>query len=124
MHNGDVFRLDYHNDKTFVHGVVAKDKSQAVVLVSQLDMPDYKQMGKLRLPYLQGNATYQVNVLAIPDYIREGKAGHLMKVFPQWLRDCFDGKTVTIRTEWLANAGLTIPVLDPQSAMLLEFKKL
>ncbi|AOF54182.1 alpha-galactosidase [Rodentibacter caecimuris] len=124
LHGGEVFRLDYHDDKTLLHGVVAKDKSQAVVLVSQLDMPDYKQMGKLRLPYLQANGNYQVSVLSVPNYIREGKAGHLMKIFPQWLRDCFDGKIVSIRGEWLANAGLTIPVLDPQSAMLLEFKKL
>ncbi|BFU59683.1 MULTISPECIES: alpha-galactosidase [Rodentibacter] len=123
LHGGDVFRLDYHEPNTILHGVVAKDKSQAVVLISQSDMPDYKQMGKLRLPYLETDAVYQVKVLAVPDYIREGKAGHLMKVFPQWLRDCFDEKLVTVRAEWLANAGLTIPVLDPQSAILLEFKK-
>ena len=80
-------------------------------------------MGKLRVPYFDPQAVYQVKVLSIPDYIREGKAGHLMKVFPQWLLDCFAEKEVTIRSEWLANAGLTIPVLDPQSALLLAFKK-
>lgn len=124
LHSGDVFRLDHHDDSTFIHGVVAKDQTEGVVLISQLDMPDYKQMGKLRVPYFDQTATYKITVLAIPDYIRAGEAGHLMKAFPQWLRDVFESKVMTIQGEWLANIGLTIPVLDPQSAILLRFEKI
>ncbi len=122
LHSGDVFRLDYHSENTLINGVVSNDKNHAVLLISQLDMPDYKQMGKLRLPYLNKNRNYQVNVISIPDYIPEGFAGHLMKTFPQWLRENFAGNPVTVKSEWLTYVGLTIPVLDPQSAMLIEFK--
>lgn len=122
LHSGDGFRLDYHDENTLINGVVSKDQSHAVVLISQLDMPDYKQMGKLRVPYLKPNTTYQVKAISIPDYIVAGQAGHLMKTFPQWLRDSFDGNAITAKSDWLAYVGLTIPVLDPQSAMLIEFK--
>ena len=121
LHSGNVFRLDHHDAQTLLHGVVAQDKSQALLLVSQLDMPDYKQMGKVRLPYLKANANYRIRVPAVAENIRQGNAGHLMKVFPQWLRDAFAGQEVLVRGEWLAKVGLSLPVLDPQSAMLLAF---
>ena len=124
LHSGESFRLDHYDETTLINGVVAQDKKRAVVLISQLDMPDYKCMGKLRVPYLDSKADYRVKILSVPDYIKTGKGGHLMKRFPQWMLDDFAGKTVTVRGDWLAHAGLTMPVLDPQSAVLIEFNRL
>ena len=124
LHSGENFRLDHHDETTFINGVISQDKKQAVILISQLDIPDYKRMGKLRISYLNPNADYQIKLLSIPDYIKEGKGGHLMKCFPQWVLDNFANKTVSIHGNWLANVGLTIPTLDPQSALLIEFTQL
>ncbi|MCP1660190.1 alpha-galactosidase [Neisseria perflava] len=123
LHSGDVTRLDTVDSNTLIHGVVAKDKSQAVFLISQLDQPDYKYLGRMRIPNLQPEAEYKVSVLAVEEYIREGRGGHLMKTYPQWFTDILEGKEYTVRGEWLAKAGLSIPSIDPQSAVLFGFER-
>ncbi|ASK26803.1 alpha-galactosidase [Neisseria chenwenguii] len=123
LHSGDVTRLDSIDENTLINGVVAKDKSQAVFLVSQLDQPEYKYLGRLRIPNLQPEARYRVKVLAVADYIREGRGGHLMKTYPQWFTGILEGKEYTVSGEWLADTGLSIPSIDPQSAVLFGFER-
>lgn len=121
LHSGNSFRLDYHEDNTLINGVISQDKKHSLVLISQLDMPDYKHMGKLRLPYLDKAKNYQVNVLAVPEPLKQKHTTHLMKRVPKWLENILDNQIVQARGAWLAQAGLTIPVLDPESAILIEF---
>ncbi len=130
LHSGESFRLDTVDPRTMIHGVISENKDHAVVLVSQLDMPDYKAMGKLRMPYLAGDKQYQVKVLSIANDVKEGiltgngKGGHLMKRFPEWVVNSVKGENIIVSGEWLVKLGLTVPVLDPESGLLIEFKAL
>ena len=48
-----------------------------------------------------------------------GGSGHTMRVQPAWLHE-----SPVLSGEWLANAGLTLPVMDPESALLLGFEEI
>lgn len=49
--------------------------------------------------------------------LREG--GHTMRRLPGWMNQTSD-----ISGEWLAQAGIQLPVLDPESAMLIALERL
>lgn len=122
LHSGNVFRLDRQDPASLINGVVSQDQTQAVVLVNQLAMLDYLQQEPLRLPYLaEGN--YEISVLDIPDVFKMGKCGHLMKKLSDWLTNAIDGKPLIVHSDWLKKVGLTLPNLDPATAMLLQFRK-
>ncbi len=122
LHSGDVFRLDRKDPASLINGVVSKDKSQAVVLISQLAMSDYLQQELLRVPYLD-EANYAVQLLDMPRNYQEGKFGHLMKKLPEWMTKAIAGEPVIINGSWLATLGLVLPNLDPASALLLRFQQ-
>ena len=101
------------------NGVVSENKDRAVFLVSQLAMPTWSLPGVLRVPGLKTDARYRVTVLDEPALLAGGGSGHTMRVQPAWLH-----ASVALSGEWLANAGLTLPVLDPESALLLGFEEI
>ncbi|OOH92079.1 alpha-galactosidase [Pasteurellaceae bacterium 15-036681] len=123
LHSGNAFRLDRHDPSSLINGVVSQDKSQAVILVSQLAMLDYSQQEPVRVPYL-AEGKYAIQLLDIPNNFAEGKSGHLMKKLPSWMEEVLKGNQVIIESDWLAKIGLTLPTLDPASAILLQFQRI
>ncbi|MBF0785702.1 alpha-galactosidase [Muribacter muris] len=122
LHSGKVFRLDRQDPASLVNGVISQAGTQAVVLVNQLAMLDYLQQEPLRLPYLaEGN--YEISLLDIPAAFQTGKCGHLMKTLPEWLTNAINDKPLVVHSDWLKKVGLTLPNLDPATAMLLHFKQ-
>jgi len=119
LHSGDVYRIDSHDDSMLINGVVSKNGDHAVFLVSQLAMPTWSFPGTLRVPGLNPDARYRVTVLDEPELLAGGGSGHTMRVQPAWLHE-----SPVLGGEWLANAGLTLPVLDPESALLLGFEEM
>lgn len=122
LHSGKVFRLDRQDPASLVNGVINQDGTQAVVLVNQLAMLDYLQQEPLRLPYL-AEGHYEISLLDIPAVFQTGKCGHLMKILPEWLTNAINGKPLVVHSDWLKKIGLTLPNLDPATAMLLHFKQ-
>ncbi|MGA5657322.1 alpha-galactosidase [Rahnella contaminans] len=119
LHSGDVYRVDTHDETVLINGVVSVNKDHAVFLVSQLAMPTWSLPGTLRVPGLKADARYRVTVLDEPALLKGGGSGHTMRVQPAWLHE-----SPVLSGEWLANAGVALPVLDPESALLLGFEEI
>ncbi|POP45495.1 alpha-galactosidase [Superficieibacter electus] len=119
IHHGVYWRVDMADNSTLVHGVVSKDQHQALFMVSQLAMPDYSFTAPLNIPGLDPNARYQISLLDHANIQLIGKGGHTMHKLPEWL--------ITPQTasgEWLQKAGITLPILDPESAILIGLQRL
>jgi alpha-galactosidase len=78
-------------------------------------MPELAIPGPLLLPRLEPEARYQLKVLIQPEHTQ-----HLMKQKPDWLLQ----EEVVISGELLARCGLALPVLDPESLLVLQFSRL
>ncbi|KAA9000766.1 alpha-galactosidase [Affinibrenneria salicis] len=119
LHSGTTWRVDMPDDTVQVTGVVSRDRSQAVFLMAQLKMPDYTLAGNLRFPGLDPDARYRVRLLDSQQIktVREG--GGSMRELPPWLRHPIDASG-----DWLMQAGLALPVVVPESALLIELTKI
>ncbi|HEJ9057652.1 TPA: alpha-galactosidase [Serratia fonticola] len=119
LHSGDVIRIDHHDPSTQINGVVAPGQERAVILVSQLTMPNHQLPGNLRIPGLRPDARYRITLLDTPPLIHQQQGGHTMRQLPAWMKQPCD-----VSGEWLAQVGLALPVLDPESAMLIGLEQL
>lgn len=118
IHSGVQWRVDCPDMTTQIQGIVGEDKRQALWLVSQLAMPDYSLLAPLRIPGLEASARYSVTLLDHPNIQITGEGGHTMRKLPGWMitPQIFSG-------EWLMKAGITLPVLDPESAILIGLER-
>ena len=118
IHHGVQWRLDMPDTTTLAHGVVSEDKGQALFLVSQLAMPDYSLMAPLRIAGLEAGARYHITLLDHPNIQVTGEGGHTMRKLPAWMTS-----PQTVSGEWLQQAGLALPILDPESAILIGLQR-
>ncbi|WP_072571372.1 alpha-galactosidase [Enterobacter sp. SA187] len=118
IHSGNQWRVDMPDATTQVVGVVSQDQQQGLFLVSQLAMPDYSLMMPLRVPGLDSGARYRIRLLDDPNIQLTGAGGHTMRKLPAWMTT-----EQTVSGEWLKVAGLALPVLDPESAILIGFER-
>jgi alpha-galactosidase len=118
LHTGKQWRVDMPDATTQVQGVVGEDSAQALFLVSQLAMPDYTLGGNLRVPGLDPAGRYRITLLDHPDINIVGDGGHTMRKLPGWME-----APQIASGEWLAQAGLALPILDPESAILIGFER-
>ncbi|MFJ5509502.1 alpha-galactosidase [Pectobacterium jejuense] len=114
LHSGTTWRVEMPDDTVQVTGVVSNDRQHAVFQIAQLRMPDYSLAGTLRIPGLQPDARYEVTLLDGPEIktVREG--GGTMRELPPWLR-----QPIVVSGDWLMQAGLALPVLTPETAILV-----
>ncbi|MEQ9903518.1 alpha-galactosidase [Pectobacterium aroidearum] len=114
LHSGTTWRVDMADDTVQATGVVSHDRQHAVFQVSQLRMPDYSLAGTLCFPGLQPDVRYEVTLLDGPEIktVREG--GGTMRELPPWLR-----QPIMVSGDWLMRAGLALPVLTPETAILI-----
>ncbi|WP_406610987.1 alpha-galactosidase [Agarivorans sp. JK6] len=109
LHSGTFHQLNASDDSWQAYGVLDQDKGEGVYWAVQLSMPAYTLPGRLKLINLQPQALYKVEVLDKPDF------KHIMKKFPNWLE-----KTCLLSGESLMNLGLQLPIMDPETAMLIK----
>jgi alpha-galactosidase len=112
LHSGRSFRLDTPDKRQNIYGV--QNEQEMLLTVCQLTMPDYALPSPLRISCIDTDAQYQVQIVEMPD-----TSFQLMKQRPKWL-----DKTLTLSGENLKEIGLTLPILDPESALMLYLKKL
>jgi alpha-galactosidase len=110
LHSGEVFYLDSCDNTRNVYGVM--NKREMLVTVCQLAMPDHAIPAPIRLHYLDPNKCYQVELIDFPQ-----SSWQLMKRAPEWMKHpmLFNGDA-------LNRIGLTMPVQDPESAMIIHIK--
>jgi len=111
IHNGDFFRLDTDDTNLNAYGVVSKDKNEAVLWICQLVLPEFQIPEKVRIPYLNNNVEYIVNVLDKPENMSFN-----MKKTTDWL-----AKNIELTGEILEKIGIQLPVMDPESIILIHF---
>jgi alpha-galactosidase len=110
LHGGDSYRIDTPNVATFSHGVVAQDKSEAIVSFVQLVSAQSMAMEALRIPGLASDRTYRVSQIMLP-----GAQAHPARRQPAWVKNGIDATGAE-----LSGIGLQMPVLDPESLILLH----
>ncbi|MFL9149882.1 alpha-galactosidase [Escherichia coli] len=111
IHEGTLYRLDSDDPQAqSITSIVSADRRQALVVVAQLTMPTWALSGTLRIQGLEPGTVYQVNAIAAADNFRSG----IVSTQPRWMEE-----GITLTGDWLQHAGLAMPVLDPESAMLL-----
>ncbi|MEU1596700.1 alpha-galactosidase [Streptomyces sp. NPDC005708] len=118
LHGGRTVRADLAGDATLLHGVVAHDQSAALYCWARVATSPEGQSGRVRLPGLAADATYHVRVrteLGLPSLHQTSG--------PAWLPQALEGG-LTLPGAVLAVAGLPMPNLNPDQAMLLEVRRI
>ncbi|WP_315707873.1 alpha-galactosidase [Brenneria uluponensis] len=119
LHTGNLWRVDMPDRTTQVQGVISQLQDQAVFLVAQLAMPDYSLAGVLRLPGLNPQACYRLTVLDHPDLKPVIDGGSTMRRLPSWIV-----QSAEFSGEWLMKAGLRLPIMNPETALLIGLERL
>lgn len=112
LHSGRSFRIDPADITQNIYGVENGD--EILVTVCQLAMPNYALPPTLRIHCVDLNAKYQVKLVEMPN-----NNTHLMKQTPNWM-----DKTLTLSGDNLKEIGLTLPILDPESALVIHLQKI
>jgi alpha-galactosidase len=109
LHTGVVVRADAPDPAFRVHGVVAQDRESALFALVALDAPRAALPPPLRLPGLDPDRLYTVQPIgAAPKTVQDSP--------PEWLAK----GSITLPGRVLAEAGLPVPLLAPEQALLLE----
>ncbi|MGR5339814.1 alpha-galactosidase [Vibrio astriarenae] len=111
IHSGRNFRLDAADERQFIYGV--ENDQEMLVTVCQLAMPSHALPAPLRISCVDPKASYSVRIVEMPN-----TSFQLMKHRPEWI-----GKTIRLSGDNLREIGLTLPILDPESALVLHITK-
>ncbi|MGX9416354.1 alpha-galactosidase [Vibrio sp. RC27] len=112
LHSGEVFYLDCCDNTRNVYGV--KNANEMLITVCQLTMPDHAIPEPLRLDYLDPNKQYSLELVDFPE-----ASWQLMKQVPPWMKT-----SMKVSGDVLTKIGLTMPVQDPESAMMISIKEI
>jgi alpha-galactosidase len=117
LHSGRTVRADLEDEARLLHGVVAQDGSAALYCWARVATSAEGQAGRVRLPGLAADARYRVRVrtdLGLPSFHQTGG--------PSWLTEAMEG-WVTLPGSVLAVAGVPMPTLNPEQALLIEVRR-
>jgi alpha-galactosidase len=118
IHTGRVVNADLADDETMLSGVVAQDGTRALFTWARLGTSAAGQSGRVRLPGLDPDGRYLVKVRH-----EIGNASRRQTDDPQWLVAA-DAAGAELPGSVLALAGIPLPTLDPQQAILLDVTRL
>ena len=111
LHTGRLVHADVPDPSALLHGVVAQDGSTALFCYAQLTSSAYETPPAVLLPGLDPDRRYRVTPLPVA-------GGHrgIQRSSPPW----WDAGSNVQSGRTLAVAGLRLPVLNPEQALLLE----
>jgi len=113
LHGGDVVRADHPDPFALVHGVVARDRSEALFCLVQLATSAEAVPGRVRLPGLDPERRYRVAVVE-----PAGAPSTMARAEPPWT----DDKAAVLSGRVLAHVGVQPPILRPEQAWLLRLE--
>lgn len=113
LHTGTAVHADYPDPGATLSGVVALDRGWALFSYARLTTGPGETPPPLTFPGLDPKRHYRIRPLAPAG---EPEFGHRRP--PGWLAD----GVVILAGRVLATIGLAAPVLDPEQALLLEFR--
>ncbi|GAA3715120.1 alpha-galactosidase [Streptomyces tremellae] len=114
LHGGRTVRADLPDDAVLLHGVVARDGSEALYCWARVATSADAQAGRVLLPGLDAAGRYRVRVRDEPGLPRLHQVSG-----PAWFAAALDG-WVTLPGAVLATAGVPLPTLAPGQALLLD----
>jgi len=112
LHQGNNWRLPSADACAQASWALSQDQTQGVLVYCQISMPKQAQPLPLKLPNLLPEQDYRIKVLEhspIP--------GHLMKSMPMWW-----SHALVLNGASLSKLGLQLPILDPESLLLLAIE--
>jgi len=110
LHTGRVVRYDHPDPAIMANAVIAHDQSEALVSFAQIATSDSLATGALRITGLAPDRVYDVAIVDIEAERAWGKAFRQ----PRWI------DTALQLTGSQLTAGLHMPILDPESALILH----
>lgn len=114
LHTGRTWRVPTDDQAHQIHVVVANDQSEAVAMIAQLAMPTNSLSGQLRVPGLAPQGLYRVFLLDKPSNYDD-----IVNYQPLWTESGCE-----VSGLWCEKVGLTIPILDPETAILVKFERM
>ncbi|USE37603.1 alpha-galactosidase [Endozoicomonas sp. SCSIO W0465] len=112
LYTGDFFRYDTAHRESQAWGVVSLDQREAVVMFAQMDMPEYAMSAPLPIPGLNQTKDYKVRVL------ENSSSNIYMKQCPPWMTE-----PAIMSAALLEQVGLMMPVMQPESALLIQISQ-
>jgi alpha-galactosidase len=112
LHKGNNWRLPSADGCAQSSWALSQDQTQGLLVYCQMTMPKQAHPLPLKLPNLMADQHYRITVLEhspIPD--------HLMKTMPSWWHE-----PLILNGASLLNMGLQLPILDPESLLLLTIE--
>ena len=109
LHTGRVVVGDHVDPALWVHGVIARDGGQAVYSLAQVATSVASTTGRVRLPGLKSEATYDVLPLSPGNNTSPSKLSSL----PWW------STGIRLKGSVLSRMGVQCPNLLPESLVLL-----
>ncbi|WP_223694112.1 alpha-galactosidase [Leifsonia poae] len=119
IHTGRVVNADLADDATVLSGIIADDDARALYTWARLTTSAPGQTGRVRFPGLAADARYSVRIRN-----EFGPASRHQSADPSWIAEALHPDGVTIPGSVLAVAGVPMPTLNPQQAMLFDLVRL
>ena len=119
LHTGRTVRADLEDEARLLYGVVAQDGSAAVYCWARTATSAEAQSGRVPLPGLDAGARYRLRVrgdFGLPSFHQAAP--------PEWLAPALEGDWTELPGAVLATAGVPLPTLNPQQALLVEVERL
>ncbi|MFC1413934.1 alpha-galactosidase [Streptacidiphilus sp. N1-12] len=116
LHTGRVVRADLGDEAVLLHGVVAEDGASALYCWARLSTSAAGQSGRVRLPGLRTDASYRIRIrteLGLPSLHQTANPPWTDQALADW---------ITVPGPVLGLAGLPMPTLDPEQALLIEVR--
>ena len=111
LHTGDVVRADHIEDGSLLHGVVARDRGEALFALVQLRTLTSSIPARFQLPGLDPSRTYRVSTQEPGDSPRT-----MQKASPEWLTR----GEIVLPGAVLGGVGIAVPILAPEQLLLLR----
>ncbi len=111
LHNGQVLRQVLEDGRALLFGVLSDDRAHAIVSYAVMEQTRDALTAPLRISGLDPERFYRVCAFNQPN-----NPGRRMKNMPDAL---FDGSLIHTGSA-IAGSGIQIPVLDPDTALLLQ----
>ncbi|MHA7985931.1 alpha-galactosidase [Rathayibacter sp. CAU 1779] len=116
LHTGRSVHVDRPGTEDAAYGVVSHDRSRAVFAYVSLATSPNESPARLRFPGLDADRSYRITTGLQLD---RHAVAHIS--LPEWLRTAVEsGEGVIVSGRVLAEAGLPLPGLHPEHAMVLE----
>ncbi|TGG95466.1 alpha-galactosidase [Natronospirillum operosum] len=112
LHSGHTTRLDTADEALQAYGVVAADRSKALFAAATLALPKQMLLPPLQLSGLDSDRLYQLKLWLPPEAAGPSPAPSVLQA----------QRGGTFSGALLMQAGLQLPVLNPEAALLLELE--